>query len=141
VIESCAALYTPRDLANQRRFNLWLAAAAVAYIGASAAVRWRASLPGPVPWLAIGGGVLLVLAAMRSYRTFLRDADELLRKVQTEALGLGFGAGALAAFFSPLVDRLAGLEMAAFSPALVMMVAWSAGAWLGTRRYAERADA
>lgn len=127
--------YTARDARNQRRFTLWMLAAGLAYVGATAALRWRAALPGALPWLLSGLAWLLALQAIRRYVIFLRNADELLRRIQTEALALGFGAGAVVSMLYPLAEELGAPRLGGNAAALVMMLAWSAGTWLGTRRF------
>ena len=64
----------------------------------------------------------------------LGDADELLRQIQLEALGLGFAAGAAVALFSPLFELLGAPALGGRAVAVVMFVAWAAGSWLATRR-------
>ncbi len=127
--------YTARDARNQRRFTLWMLAAGLAYLGATAALRWRASLPGALPWLLSALAWVLALQAIRRYVIFLRQADELLRRIQTEALALGFGAGALVSLLYPLLELLGAPKLGEYAVAVAMMLAWSAGTWLGTRRY------
>lgn len=127
--------YTARDARNQRRFTLWMLAAGLAYLGATAALRWRAALPGALPWLLSALAWVLALQAIRSYVIFLRQADELLRRIQTEALALGFGAGAVVSLLYPLLELLGAPKLGEYAIAIAMMLAWSAGTWLGTRRY------
>ena len=127
--------YTARDARNQRRFTLWMLAAGLAYLGATAALRWRASLPAALPWILSGLAWVLAFQAIRRYVIFLRQADELLRRIQTEALALGFGAGAVVSLLYPLLEMLGAPKLGGTAAALVMMLAWSAGTWLGTRRY------
>ena len=132
---ACAGFYTPRDSRNQRRLNVWLIAASLAYAGATAAFRWRGSIPGWLPWLLGGFTFLLAIQATRSYLVFLRDADELLRRIQTEALALGFGAGAITSLLYPLLEKLGAPRLGGNATFVVMMLSLSLGAWLGTRRY------
>jgi len=127
--------YTPRDARNLRRFNLWLFAASFAYVGATAALRWRESIPEVLPWVLVGLALLLAIQAVRSYLVFLRVADELLRRIQTDALALGFGLGVIFSMLYPLLEKLGAPDLKGQAPALVMMLSWSAGIWLGTRRY------
>lgn len=131
----CKGLFTARDAEHRRRTNRWMLGAALAYLVASAALRWRESIPRPLPWICVGLALVLAVLAIRSYRIFLRGADELLRKIQTEALGLGFASGAVFSILYPLLEGLGAPEVGANATALVMMLAWGAGSWLGTRRY------
>ncbi len=138
----CAAgFYTARDSRNLRRVNLWMLAAALAYVGATAALRWRESIPRVLPWLLAGLVLLLAIQATRSYLVFLRGADELLRRIQTEALALGFGSGAVFSLVYPLLAMLGAPALDGHATAVVMLLSWSAGVWLGTRRYAGRSAA
>jgi hypothetical protein len=131
----CAGFYTARDARNQRRVNFWLFAATLAYLGTSAALRWRASLPAALPWFLAGLTALLAIVAIRRFLAFLRAADELLRKIQTEALALGFGTGAVFSIFYPLLEKLGAPEIGENATACVMILAWGAGSWLGPRHY------
>jgi hypothetical protein len=111
-------------------------AATVAYVGATAALRWRQSIPLALPWLLAGLAALLAILAARSYMVFLHRADELLRRIQTEALALGFAAGAVFSMFYPLLAGLGAPRLGEHATAAIMMLSWGAGSWLGTRRYA-----
>ena len=126
---------TPRDAALQRRFNVWLIAAMLTYAGSTAALRWRDAVPAAVPWVLVALTLLLAAVAVHRYLLFLRGADELLRKIQTEALGVGFGVGVAVSLFYPLLERLGAPHLPADGTALIMLVVWGAGSWLGTRRY------
>jgi hypothetical protein len=132
----CAGFYTAHDARRQRRFNVWMFAMALAYVGATAALRWRESIPRVVPWLLAGLTLLLAILAVRGYLVFLRGADELLRRIQTEALAVGFGLGAVFSLFYPLLEGLGAPALGGHATALVMMLSWAAGSWLATRRYA-----
>ncbi len=130
--------HTARDAKNARRFNLWMLAAAVAYLAATAALRWRESIPAVSPalqWVLVGAALLLAVAAIRRYLLFLREADELLHRIQLEALGLGFAVGAVVAMLYPLFELLGAPELGGRAIAAVMLLAWAAGSWLATRRF------
>jgi hypothetical protein len=133
--EPGCGFYTARDSRNVRRFNLWMLAAMLAYLGATAALRRRESIPRAFPWLLVGLASLLALQATRSYLVFLRGADELLRRIQTEALALGFVSGAAFSLLYPLLEALGAPKLDGHATALVMMLSLGAGSWLGTRRY------
>jgi hypothetical protein len=137
----CAGLYTARDRAYQWRFIRWLAAAALAYVGATAALRFRASLPAALPFLLVALAIGLSAQATRIYVLFLRGADELLRRIETEALALGFGVGVAFSVLYPLLARLGAPPLDGHWSALVMFVTWAAGSWIGTRRYSGKNSA
>lgn len=131
----CAGRYTARDAGNQRRLIAWMLATALAYLGATAALRWRQLMPGAFPWVLTGLVGLLGVQATRSYLHFLREADELLRRIETEALALGFGVGAVVGLLYPLLEKLGAPALGGHATLLAMMLSWALGSWLGMRRY------
>jgi len=137
----CGGFYSARDARAQRGVLLWMLGAALVYVGATAALRFRASLPGALPWAAVGLALVLAVQTTRSYVRFLRGADELLRKIETEALAIGCAAGAVFALCYPLLERLGAPELDRHWTVLVMMAGWGGGAWLGLRRYSGRGAA
>jgi hypothetical protein len=104
-------------------------------MGATAALRWRASVPVLLPWLLAGLALVVASQATRSYLAFLRGADELLRSIQMEALALGFGAGVATSLFYPLLEGLGAPAFGEHVTAVVMMLCWGLRCWLGARRY------
>jgi len=131
----CDSFSTPRDRRNLRAFNLALFAMALCYVGASAALRWHERVPAAVPWVLFVLATIFAVDAARRYLVYLRQTDELLRRIQTEALAIGFGAGAASSLLFPLAEKLGVPGVDGRSVALVMILAWSAGSWAGMRRY------
>jgi len=131
----CDGFSSSRDAGNRLRFGAWLLAAMLVYLGATAAVRWRESVPAALVWSLVGLAGLLAIQAARSYLVFLRSVDELRRKIETEALAFGFAAGAALSLFYPLLEGLGAPRLDGDVAAAVMMLAAGAGYWLGTRRY------
>lgn len=129
------SLFTPRDAHNYRVFSLWMIAAAIAFMAATLLLDGR-FVPPLLGWMLTALAVSLMLISMRSYVLFLRSADELLRKVHLEALALAFGAGVVAMMGYRLCERLGAPKLDVNDAALVMLVCWVAGQWLGARRYA-----
>lgn len=71
-----------------------------------------------------------------SFGRFLRQADELQRSIQLQALALGFGVGLFAGFGYRLLEGL-GVPPATTSDISVFMAFfYFVGLWLGRRRYA-----
>ena len=127
--------YARRDARNTRAFLLWVVLATLAYLGAALAVRHRAALPLPLPWLAIAAAALLSGLAVQRYVLYLREVDELKRRIETEALAVGFGAGTVLSLLAPLVQRLGLPWLDASVVAAVMMGVWAVASFLGNRRY------
>jgi hypothetical protein len=135
----CGGFETARDRRHQRRYLLASLAFALAYVAASAGLRWRAALPAPVPWALVALATACAGLAIVRFVAFLRAADELMRRIQMEGLAVGFGAGVALTMLYPLFARLGAPPLASFVVPLVMFAAWTVGSWLGMRRYS-RAD-
>jgi hypothetical protein len=135
LMSSCWSI-RPEDRRNQWIATGLLFVWAVGFVGTAFLIK-RGVVPAGAPTYLLAVvptalGILAVLAYMR----FLRRADELLRRIQLEALALGFGAGFVASFTFDLLET-AGLERAeASSLFLVMLVVYLLGLFVGARRYA-----
>lgn len=132
----CLSFQTAADKRRERRFVLWMLAAALAYVAASAAPRFREGVA-VVPWLLLGLALGLAVQTLRSYLAYLRGADELLRRIQIEALALGFAAGVVFSIYYPLFEPLGAPHAGGRATGLVMMVVWSFCVVIGPRRYSE----
>jgi hypothetical protein len=136
----CSTLYTPRDARNLKVFNAWLIGAVLMFSTATILLAKKLVVPMPIGWaLTIATIVLLALAA-RAYIVFLRDADELLRKIQLEALALSFGAAVVFMLGWRLCERLGAPKLDVDDPFIVMTVVWGLGQWTGFRRYGVREE-
>lgn len=128
-------LFTPRDARNYRIFTAWMFGGLIAFAAATALIDGK-RIPAAAGWLLTAASAALMLMAMRSYMTFLRHADELLRKVHLESLAFAFGAGIVVMMSYRLCERLGAPKLDINDAALVMMLTWIAGQWVGGRRYA-----
>ena len=84
-----------RDRRNHRLVTLWSAIWAISYLAAALAIQKEWLVSGA----AIAAGVVTALfgiATLMAYRRFLRETDELRRKIEVEALALAFGVGVVA---------------------------------------------
>ncbi len=134
-LASCAAGMTETDRRNSNRFVLWIFAWAVAFVAATLALKHVPSLQGPAGWAVAGAPDLLGLGAFLAYVRFLRQADELQRRIQLEGLAFGFGVGAFFTMGYRLFERVGAPALDVNDPVLVMFVAWTLGQWLAMRRY------
>ncbi len=132
---SCDSLYTRRDGRNYMRFSYWLMSSMVVFSVASFLMKRDILRPGVVAWTLSFFSIVLMMAAVAAYIHFLRNADELLRKVHLEALAFAFGVGAVAMMAYRLAERLGAPNLDVNDPLLVMMLTWFAGQWVGARRY------
>lgn len=134
-IASCQGM-TARDRRNARVTNWWLAGWMVCFLGSAFAMRGGYLLAGPFAWAAIALCTVLGLLVVHFYMRFIREADELLRKIQLEALAIGFGAAFVGNFTLSLVERLHGLAFDIGDLFMLMVFFYLVGIVVGTRRYA-----
>lgn len=131
---SCRA--PARDRRNELRILLWMAV----WVGTWLLLHWALKNErleaGTLAFGAITVTVLLGLGTIRAYQRFLREADELRRKVELDGLALGFGAGTIAAFTFVLLESSGvALDLRIVEVVAVMFFAYSVGVVLGLRRY------
>lgn len=125
---------TPTDRRKLRRLNVMVLLWAVVFVAGSFMARHHPD------WRALGYSLvaltgLLGIAVVAIYVDYLRTADELLRKIQLEALGLAFGAGWVFTFTYRMCQRLGAPALDIDDPMLVMILVWVVAQFLGARRY------
>jgi hypothetical protein len=139
---TCSSLYTPRDARHIWVFNSWLAAGVFCFLAATYLLTKKEPIaPIAVSYALTAATVGLLMMAARAYVIFLRDADELLRKIQLDALAYSFGAAVIFMFGWRLCERLGAPKLDVDDPVFVMMVVWGVAQWLGYRRYAVGGEA
>jgi hypothetical protein len=126
---------TPADYRNLGRFNLLVIGWSLVFGVATVVLRNRA-------FDAVAVGVALValhaalgIATLFAYLRFLRDTDELQRRIHLEGIGLGFGAGVVFSLSYRLAERIGAPELDTTDPLLVFVLFWALGQWLAVRRY------
>ncbi len=123
------------DQRNQRRLVWATLIWALAFVGVSLLIKREMLSPGPIAWalgavpLVLGVGVIAVFAR------YLRQADELQRLIQLEALALGFGGGLFAFLSYRVFERLGAPRLALDDATMVMVVLYLLGIFIGWRRY------
>ena len=135
----CAALFTPRDEHNYRVFSAWLVAAMFTFAAATILIDGR-MITIALGWTLTAATAVLLVVTTQRYILFLRQADELLRKVHLEALALAFGAGFVVMMVYRLCERLGAPKLDVNDVGLVMSVVWIAWQWLGGRRYSSATE-
>ena len=124
------------DQKNQRRIVLVSLAWIVPFLFADFAIEngWIES-----DGLAIATTVVVTIlgvAVIATYRRFLQQADELMRKIQLDALGLAFGVGVVVVFMMSLLSSAAILtDFAPLDLVMVMIITYVASIVIGVRRY------
>ena len=132
---TCTSLYTPRDAQNIRVFNWWMVAAMVCFSASTILIGEKFLAPGPIAWGLTAITIALMVMMIRAYIVFLRGADELLRKIQLEALAFSFGATLVFMIGWRLCERLGAPKLDVDDPLMVMIIVFAVGQWLGIRRY------
>lgn len=87
---------TPRDRRNLLLLAALMAAWAAAFVGGMMIIERDLVVDGPVAWGLAALNLVLAAAALLAYVHYLREADELQRRIHLQALALGFGGGWLA---------------------------------------------
>ncbi len=112
----------------------WTLAWALAFVAASWTLRGD-SVAGGAAWVVALVPNLLAVAVVLVYMRFLRDADELVRRIQLEGLAFGFGAGVIFAMGYQLVERAGAPQLSLADLAAGMMLAFVVGVVRANRRY------
>ena len=126
---------TSRDQRNSRTFHLWFFVTMATFLTATILIKLNLVVPA-IGWTLTIATALFSIGMLRSYVIFLREADELLRKIHVDGLALGFGVGAVFMVVYRLCERLGAPQLDTSDPLLVMVSFWAIGQWIGLRRYA-----
>jgi len=136
-ISSWCGDLTAADRKNLWRVQLWGGLWAIVFTGSSLLLkRWPELVPGlalraGLVALTTALGVVMVLAFVR----FLREADELVRRIHLEALAVSFGATVVITTSWRLVERLGAPKADISDAVLPMMLVWVIAQVLAARRY------
>lgn len=133
MIRGCSG--TLQNNRNSLRFTFWCLAWAVTYVGAHWVLKADLELATALVWLLVSAPILLMIAAVFSYMHFLRNADELLQKIQMQGLAMGFGAGVVFVIAYQLLEAAGATEMQTDHLLMVMIFSWTAGQLHGSWRY------
>jgi hypothetical protein len=126
---------TERDRRNARRATWWLFAWAVSYVAVKFGLVKGVVPEGALSVLAVTVPIVLGLIAVLGYVRLVRQADELQRKIQLEAMALGFGGAFLGNFGLDLLERV-GVPVSGGDLFVVAAAFYILGIILGARRYA-----
>lgn len=128
---------TETDRRNQRLIVAWSLAWVLPFLGVSYAIENEWIGTGSPAIIATVAVTLLGLGALFAFHRFLRDTDELMRKIQLDALALTVGIGLVSGFSYSLLER-AGVvaETGIMILIMVMVVTYIISVVVGLRRYA-----
>jgi hypothetical protein len=135
-------MYTPRDSRNLRSVNLWFLISMSAFVAATFALSEKhLAVRGPLAVVIVAVTVVLIASTVVPFLRFLREADELLRKIQIEALGAAFAAGAVFMLGYGLCEQIGAPKLDVDAGVVIMFLFWGLGQYLGFRRYAAEVQA
>lgn len=136
---SFARCGTERDRRNQRQILYWAAAWMGLWLAANLAID-RALLPETPLVAALLAFVPAIfgLGALRAYWRYLHEADELLRKIELDALALAFGFALLSSLTCWILGLMGYLDLDGLLMWItsLMLVVYSLAVVVGQLRYA-----
>lgn len=133
----CVGEMTPTDIRNLSRFNAWALIWALVFVGTVFALKSSWALDLPSVRIAIAcAPIIVAIRALLAYRTFLGVADELLRKIHLESIGLGFAVGFILATGWPILEKVGAPPLDTALIGSLMVFGWAFGQGLARRRYA-----
>lgn len=126
---------TEADRRNNRLFSRWCLVSAIGFCAVIFLFAYYPQLEGPVSWMLAMIPVVLAVATLRLFLRLLRQADELMRKVQVEGIAVGFGAGAIFCVGSFTLEQAGVPGLPMIIAILPMMIGWAVGALLVAWRF------
>jgi len=128
---------TETDRKNQRHIVAWSLAWILTFLGVNLAIERDWIQSDALALAATIGVTVLGLGVLLAYRRFLSHADELMRKIQLDALALTVGVGVVSGFSYTLLES-AGIvtDAEAMTLIMVMVITYIAGVVVGLRRFA-----
>lgn len=127
---------TARDRRNLNRANVWMAVWLACFALSTWLIKGERVAAGPVGWLVAAVPTAVAIGAILAFGRYLREADELQRKIQLQALALGFGVGLFFGFGYRLFEGLGAPQADISDASVVIAFFYFVGLWLGRRRYA-----
>ena len=124
---------TEADRRNQYRFLAWMAAWGISFVGGTSLTNIDGI--GVWKWVAATVSALLGLATVAAYVKFLRESDELTRKIQMEGISFAFGVGIVLTVTYQMFQWAGAPVLELSTVATVMLVSFAFGQMNALRRY------
>ena len=124
-----------RSRRSERLVTVWSLAWALAFLAADFAIERGSVGEGLATWTVIAVVVALGIGWVMSYARFLRNSDELMRKIQLDALAVGGGGGVVIGFTLILLDSADVMDARADYLVVGMVVAYIAAVVRGMVRF------
>lgn len=132
---SCARSTTPRDRRNMRRMIGWITLWGVFFTLASQLLKRGIVEQGPLGWLLALLPIPAFAMVVWAYAKFIREADELQRQIQLNAIAGAFGFGMFAITCYEVLERAGAPETAPDDYFLLMAVLYAVFSVYGSYRY------
>ena len=121
----CSADLAPSDMVRKRRAQIWFGVWVVALLATVFGLkRWEPE-PSLLAYVIAATPATIMAIAFLSYANFLRKADELTRKIQSEGLAVGMGAGLFVSLSYPVFERVGAPTLDPAAGVIVMVAAFS----------------
>ena len=139
----CADDVTAADRRNGRAITIWSLLWVVIWLSALATMESFGDQSLAVSAAALAATALATIPLIRAYVRFLREADELTRMIQLQAMAVAFGAAFVIAVLQRFLERVVSLipelapldPMDFLNPLMVMIVAYSLSVLVLQKRY------
>ncbi|MDH3439435.1 MAG: hypothetical protein OEM63_01690 [Gammaproteobacteria bacterium] len=131
-LRSCTG--TAADRKNRYRFLVWAMAWAATFLGADWGLE-NHDVQGPTAIFIAMIPTLMACGALWAYLRFLRETDELVRRIQLEGVALGFGAGIIFLLSLVSLEDAGFAKLDASDAIALMLVTWAFGQLFATWRY------
>lgn len=126
---------TPQDRRNWWRFGRLCCAFALTWALVTYLTSAGYLTAGAQALAAVSVAALLSLGTMAAYYKYLRDTDELQRRIQLQGLALGFGAGVFWSVLGSMVARAGATVPDYLGVPPIMLCAYVIGVSLASHRY------
>jgi len=127
---------TDKDRRNQRLVVAWSLAWASTFLAATYGIEADRIGSDALALLATIGVAVVGLGTLLVFRRFLRDADELMRKIQLDALAIAVGVGLVAGFSLSLIERSEIVDQSdVMTVVLVMILSYIVSVVAGLGKY------
>lgn len=134
-LEQCRSGFgTKTDRKNQKHFVFLMFIWAVLFIASTWLLKGE-YFDGILSYIVAILPTVVGLVGVLSYVKFLRETDELIRKIELEGLAIGFGVGVLCILGYPLLVMVGLPPISIQTAGAVMLFAWVFGQIIARRRY------
>jgi hypothetical protein len=126
---------TAQDRRNQYLFIAWCMVWAIVFTISNQVLKSGPQISVALKMFIAIVPIALGIGAVFAYTKFLRQADELIRKMQIDGLAFGFGVGIVFTLCYQVLERAGAPHLEIDDAAVVMMGGWMLGQVIAFWRY------